>query len=113
MATNEKHKNKEEKDRNPGEGTFTRDSRERNQDFSNEQNPTVEEGDKTKKQVDTSSGNLDDQYHSATKTGEFQEKQNEQQQKENHPSKEYYDRNGHQPSAADMEEVDKEKKEKK
>lgn len=113
MATNDKDKNKEEKDRNPGEGTFTRDKIERNQDFSNEQNPEVEDGDTAEKKADTSSGNLDEQYHSATESGEFQQRQNKQQERENHPDKGYYDQDGHQPSAADMKKIDKDKKDKK
>ncbi len=112
MATNDKDKNKEEKDRNPGEGTFTRDTRERNQDFSNEQDPNADEGKETDEHVDKSSGNLSDQYHSVTETGEFQEKQNEEMEKKAHRGKEYYDQGAHQPSASDMKKVDKENKEK-
>ncbi len=90
------------------EGTFTRDSKERNQDFSNEQNPDAEDLSKNKEHSDKSSGNLSDQYHPATESGEIQNKNNKANTKAAQQGDDYYDQGAHQPSLADEGEDDDE-----
>lgn len=106
------HKKSDEGTRQP-EGTFTRGSKERNQDFSNEQNPEVEDLSQNKNHSDKSSGNLSDQYHSATETGEIQNKNNKANTKAAQQGDDYYDQGAHQPSLADEGSDDEEDSKKK
>ena len=113
MDTHKKDEKKKDAGELQKESTFTRDSKERNQDFSNEQNPELEEKKDHKNHSDKSSGNLSDQYHSATETGEIQKKNAEANAKAAQQGDEYYDQGAHQPNLAESEEEEKKKKQKK
>ncbi|SDB30784.1 hypothetical protein SAMN03097699_0621 [Flavobacteriaceae bacterium MAR_2010_188] len=115
MENKKKDKQEQDSTRRQPEGTFTRDSKERNQDFSNEQNPEAEDLSENKNHSDKSSGNLSDQYHPATETGEIQKKNNKANTKAAQQGEDYYDQGAHQPSLADEgdEDEDKDRKRKK
>ena len=106
MQNKKRNQREANADKSQQENAFTRDPKERSQNFSNEQNPLVEDGSDNRETKDISTGNLSDQYHSATESGERQEKQSEQNTKASKRGDDYYDRGGDQPDASDFKEVD-------
>ncbi|MDX1471412.1 MAG: hypothetical protein R3213_07935 [Flavobacteriaceae bacterium] len=88
------------------EGACTRDSKERSQDFSNEQNPLVENGAQNRERIDKSTGNLADQYHPATESGKNQDKQSMENTKKAQQGDDYYDQGAPQPDAGDIKKRD-------
>lgn len=109
MDTNKEDKPKRKAGQTQVESTFTESSTERQQDFSNEQEQSTNEKKIQKDSQDETLGNLSDQYHSATKTGEIQNKNNKASEKSAHQGNGYYDRGPHQPSLAESDKKDKDK----
>ena len=106
MGNKENSNRNDSQEKGKREGTFADNSKERKQDFTNEQNPELENYSSNRDHKDKSSGNLSDQYHSATESGKAQNEKNLENTKAAHQGDEYYDQGAHQPSSADLDDVD-------
>jgi len=101
MATKDEDRSKKDAGEKKLESTFTENSEVRKQNFSNEQEGEKEIGEHDNIDKDKNSGNLADQYHSATKTGDIQKKNSEANKKAAQQGDGYYDQGAHQPNLND------------